>query len=86
MIIPYASWIDEVRLALSAINMPLDEWQRCWRFDFEREYSAGVEPSAAAEKANRYWWRRQNEAINQSCPKQANCWLPRGHSGVCVPE
>ena len=39
----------------------------------------------AAMKANRFWWYRQNNAMNQACQKTADCWLPRNHNGDCQP-
>jgi hypothetical protein len=86
MTISYDAWIDEIRSALRRINMPMEEWQESWRFDFEREYSLGTEASTAAIKANRYWWRKQNETINQECSRTPRCWLPRNHRGDCEQE
>lgn len=83
MLAEYATWLAEVRTALNSINMPLDEWQAQWAYDFERDYRAGVAPSKAAEQANRYWWREQNKAIGQDCRRTPDCWLPRGHHEQC---
>jgi len=85
MIADYTTWLDDVRTVLASINMPMDVWQKAWRFDFEREYRDGTDPNAAAEKANRYWWHEQNKSIGQDCLKMPNCWLPRNHSGDCQP-
>jgi hypothetical protein len=82
---PYELWIADVRSALESINMPMDQWQSRWRFDFQQEYSLGSEASMAANKANRFWWHEQNKALRQHCAKTSNCWLPSGHSGECQP-
>lgn len=81
----YQTWLREVRAALQAINMPMDQWQNSWPFDFEREYRAGTDPKTAAVNANRYWWHEQNKSIGQDCLNTAGCWLPRNHSGDCQP-
>jgi hypothetical protein len=81
----FETWLDKVRSALSSINMPLDEWQQSWPFDFEREYKAGIPPANAAESANRFWWHEQNKALRQDCKKTPGCWLPRDHQGACEP-
>jgi hypothetical protein len=81
----YETWFDAVRKSLNSINMPLDDWQERWPFDFRNEYKAKTPPQEAAGKANRYWWQSQNKAINQHCVKTPNCWLPRGHSDNCQP-
>lgn len=85
MVTAYESWLDEVRAALQTINMPLDDWQKIWAFDFRKEHAAGTSPGEAADKANRFWWREQNKALNQDCRRMPNCWLPRGHHGDCQP-
>ena len=82
----YQEWLESVRSTLHSINMPMDEWQLSWHFDFESEYKAGSEVGRTAEKANRYWWRKQNEALYQECKKDDRCWLPRNHSGECQPQ
>ncbi len=82
---PFKEWLNDVRVALNSINMPLDEWQRNWAFDFEREYKTGSTPGIAAERANRFWWHEQNKALNQQCVRSQDCWLPRGHAGECEP-
>jgi hypothetical protein len=85
MIADYTTWLSDVRTALASINMPMDQWQNAWRFDFEREYTAGTDANVAAERANRYWWHEQNKSIGQNCLRTPNCWLPRNHSGDCQP-
>lgn len=85
MTVNYETWLQDVRTALQSINMPMDDWQNAWRFDFEREYKAGTAATAAADKANRYWWHQQNKSIGQNCLKTLNCWLPRHHAGDCQP-
>lgn len=72
----YDAWLGDVRSALQSINMPMDEWQKTWHFDFEREYKAGSEASKTAEKANRCWWYQQNKAMHQECRRTSQCWLP----------
>jgi len=81
----YDAWLKEVRDALGAINMPLDEWQKVWMFDFAAEYRAGIPPKNVADKANRFWWRNRNLSLRQNCTKTQDCWLPRGHQGKCEP-
>src|SRR5579871_5124079 len=79
----YSDWIRNVDATLRSINMSLEEWQRLWPFNFQQEFNAGVKPDDAAMKANRYWWFRQNKSLNRQCEKTPNCWLPRGHQGLC---
>ena len=79
----YEDWLAEVKAALASINMPLEVWQAAVPFDFTREFIGGVAASAAATKANRFWWREQNRRINENCRATAGCWLPRGHTGGC---
>lgn len=79
----FEGWLSEVRAALDSINMPIDDWQKAWRFDFRREFGAGTTAKDAAMKANRFWWRQQNKAINHECQKAEGCWLPRNHQGEC---
>ena len=81
----YESWLNEVRATLDSINMHMEDWQKNWPFNFEHEFRAGTDPSKAAEKANRFWWREQNKALHEECRATANCWLPRGHQGQCQP-
>jgi len=83
VIVTYEVWLAEVQASLRAINMPLDEWQQSWHFDFTAEHAAGTSPEDAAANANRFWWREQNRALNQDCRNTPNCWLPRGHPGEC---
>ncbi len=60
----YKLWIAEVGEALRSIIMPLEEWQQVWPFDFEREFRAGLAAADAAQIANRFWWREQNNALH----------------------
>ncbi len=82
----YNMWLDEVRDALRSINMPMEDWQKTWAFDFAAEYQRGTSPDAAATKANRFWWSEQNKSIGRACEKVPGCWLPRGHQGECQPD
>jgi hypothetical protein len=81
----YETWLQQVEEALNSINMPMQDWQNLWAFDFSREHGAGASPDAAAMKANRYWWHQQNKSLNRDCEKTAGCWLPRAHEGDCQP-
>lgn len=81
----YDVWLDQVKDALRSINMSMDDWQHLWRFDFPGEHDKGTDPHAAAMKANRFWWYRQNMSMGQHCDKLPGCWLPRGHQGDCQP-
>lgn len=81
----YKSWLARAEEALASINMPMNDWQKLWAFDFRREFDAGTPASDAAMKANRYWWMQQNKAIGQDCRKTESCWLPRNHQGGCEP-
>lgn len=64
----YADWLREVHEALDSINMPMETWQAAWPFDFNREFANGTAPSAAALKANRIWWWKQNQRLDQGWP------------------
>jgi hypothetical protein len=79
-------WLDQVRDALRSINMPMEDWQKIWAFDFAAEYERGTNPGAAAMKANRFWWSEQNKSIGRGCENIPGCWLPRGHEGNCQPN
>jgi hypothetical protein len=81
----YEKWLNDVKDALDSVNMPFDDWQSRWRFDFHREFNAGVKADDAAMKANRFWWHEQNKSLKQDCRVIPNCWLPRGHQGACQP-
>jgi len=81
----YEIWLEEVRGALRSINMPMEDWQGVWPFDFSVEHDAGTTPDEAAMKANRYWWHEQNKSLKQDCEKTPSCWLPRDHQGKCQP-
>lgn len=81
----YETWLNEVKEALTSINMSMDEWQSIWPFDFSGEHDAGTSPDTAAMKANRFWWHQQNKSIGRDCDKLPGCWLPRGHQGECQP-
>jgi hypothetical protein len=81
----YEQWLRDVRVALQSVNMPMEEWQRIWPFDFRAEYDAGTKADDAAMKANRHWWQQQNKSLGQDCDKLPGCWLPRGHQGDCQP-
>jgi len=81
----YNIWLGKVREALLSINMPMEEWQATWHFDFEGEYETGAKADDAALSANRFWWKEQNKSLKQQCPVTQDCWLPRGHQGDCQP-
>jgi hypothetical protein len=81
----FADWLSDVRKALDSINMPMDTWHSVWPFDFSREFADGTAPSVTALKANRFWWRQQNQRLDQDCQRAKNCWLPRDHRGACEP-
>lgn len=83
MVGTHEEWLSQVKDALLSINMSFDDWQSIWRFDFRSEYDSGTSPNDAAEKANRFWWYRQNKWIHRDCVRTAHCWLPRRHRGVC---
>ena len=63
----YEIWLEEVKDALRSINMPMEDWQGVWSFDFSGEHDAGATPDEAAMKANRYWWHVQNKSLKQNC-------------------
>lgn len=81
----FTSWLEQVKESLRSINMPMDDWQRTWNFDFRRQFENGSAPADAAEAANRFWWHEQNKALKQDCRKTDHCWLPQGHQGECQP-
>jgi hypothetical protein len=81
----YEVWLNQVRDALRSVNMPMEDWQGIWRFDFQHEFNAGTKADDAAMKANRFWWHQQNKSLNQDCRESGDCWLPRNHQGECQP-
>lgn len=82
----YDVWLDRVKEALKSINMPMEDWQKIWTFDFSGEHDNGTDPETAAMKANRFWWHQQNRSMGRDCDKLPGCWLPRGHQGECQPR
>lgn len=81
----YEVWLDQVREALRSINMPMEDWQKIWAFDFAGEYEKGTSADAAAMQANRFWWSEQNKSLKKDCREMPGCWLPHGHTGECQP-
>ena len=81
----FTSWLEQVKESLRSINMPMDDWQRTWEFDFRGQFEKGIPPADAAEAANRFWWHEQNKSQKQDCRTTTDCWLPRGHQGDCQP-
>ena len=81
----YEVWLKDVQAALQSINMPFEDWQGVWRFDFENEFKVGITAGDAAMKANRFWWHEQNKSLKKDCRTTQDCWLPRGHQGKCQP-
>lgn len=61
-IVPFESWLSEVRAALDAINMPMDEWQRAFPYDYQADHAAGIAPAEAAKRANDHYWTAQENA------------------------
>ena len=53
----YETWLDEVQLVLTTMNMEVDAWQESWNFDFVEAYEAGLSPSDAAHEAHDFWWQ-----------------------------
>ncbi|HEY4899761.1 MAG TPA: hypothetical protein VIH91_02965 [Terriglobales bacterium] len=74
----FADWLSEVCKALDSINMSMETWHAVWPFDFAREFADGTAPSVTALKANRFWWRQQNQRIDQD-------WILRFTTGGAVP-
>lgn len=83
--VTYEAWLQNVDEALKSINMPMQDWQSIWRFDFRGAFDGGASAGDAAMKANRFWWKQQNRAVEQECPKTPECWLPKNHQGECQP-
>lgn len=44
MIETYEIWLEKVRDALRSINMPMEDWQGVWPFDFAGEHDTGATP------------------------------------------
>lgn len=83
--VTYETWLRNVDEALNSINMPMDDWQSIWPFDFQGAFDAGASVEDTAMKANRFWWKQQNKTLEQDCQKTSGCWLPRNHQGDCQP-
>lgn len=81
----YEIWLDQVLQALHSINMQMEDWQPVFRYNFQNAHDAGDTPDGAAMKANRFWWRSQNQSLKTECLKTPGCWLPREHQGQCQP-
>lgn len=54
----YETWMDEVQLILTTMNMEVDAWQESWKFDFLEAYESGLSPSDAAQEAHDFWWQQ----------------------------
>ncbi len=54
----YETWMDEVQLVLTTMNMEVDAWQESWKFDFLEAYQSGLSPSDAAQEAHDFWWQQ----------------------------
>lgn len=81
----FDAWMREVSLALASINIPLADWQERWPFDFQLDFDAEIPAAQSAERANRFWWHKQNVALGKNCTLSPNCWLPAAHEGPCKP-
>ena len=79
----YEDWMKQVHAAFESLIMPLADWQALGKFDYRSEFDAGATPGDAATKANRHWWLEWNRSLKQECPQNPDCWLPRGHQGLC---
>jgi len=53
----YETWLDEVRLVLSTVNMQMEDWQQNWPYDFRTEFEAGMAAADAADHAHDFWWQ-----------------------------
>ena len=81
----FADWLSEVCKALDSINMSMETWHAVWPFDFAREFADGTAPSVTALKANRFWWRQQNQRIDQDLDLKMDYWRTRGCRGHSEP-
>lgn len=54
----YNAWLEHVRADLGSMHTDLEAWRKQWKFDFRREYEAGVPPHEAALRAHDFWWQR----------------------------
>jgi hypothetical protein len=50
MPVAYTEWLKDVREALSSINMPMNDRQKNWQFDFAAEYQAGKDPAGLLKR------------------------------------
>jgi hypothetical protein len=53
----YETWLANVHIALTTMNMEMDVWQQNWNYDFLKEYEAGMAPGDAADHAHDFWWQ-----------------------------
>ena len=53
----YKSWLHDVKSDLSTMDMEIGDWQDNWKYDFRREYNAGVAAHDAAIHAHDFWWQ-----------------------------
>ena len=53
----YETWLANVHIALTTMNMEMDVWQENWNYDFLKEYEAGMTPIDAADHAHDFWWQ-----------------------------
>src|ERR1019366_6074562 len=65
----YEKWLKDVQTALRSINMPFDDWQKLWRFDFQREFNAGVKADDAAVKGQPLLVARAEQVAEAGLPK-----------------
>lgn len=55
-------WLSEVGAALQSINMPMEQWQRTFPYNFPADFYAGIQPADAAKRANDHYWTQQEDA------------------------
>ena len=55
--VSYEHWFEEVRVALSTVNMQMELWQGNWPYDFRMDFEFGMGSDEAADHAHDFWWQ-----------------------------
>ena len=75
----YESWLKEVDEALSSINMPMQDWQKSWAFDFRSEFAAKTTATDAAMflgDGPPLIWARRSTNSPPVCGSTSTCRKP----------
>lgn len=82
----YEGWLQQVKEGLMSIDMPMEEWQSVWPFNFSRQHRAGTSPADTAGMANRYCWHQQKKSMAHDCDKLPPAGCHEDNQRDCQPN